>query len=107
VAELLLTKGADINARNDDGWTPLHWAARNGCDQETEFLLGRNAAVDARDKDGNTPLHLARSPAVRAVLVAHGADVSAKNNDGWTPLQTVPSPPVQGGGRSAAPVRRP
>jgi len=59
VAELLITKGADVNAKNKDGITPLHLAAAFGEKDVAEKLLARKAEVNARDNDGGTPLHYA------------------------------------------------
>lgn len=53
VAVLLLDKGADINAKNDFGVTPLHIA---NYPEMTELLIQRGASLNAIDKEGNTPL---------------------------------------------------
>ena len=45
VAALLLDRGADIEAQDDDGWTPLDWAAAEG-HLETVDLLRERGAVD-------------------------------------------------------------
>jgi ankyrin repeat protein len=60
VAELLLAKGADVNARMEShGVTPLHIAAGLGYKDIAEVLLANGADVDARNKLGQTPLVVA------------------------------------------------
>lgn len=86
-----LEAGADVNAPDRLGSTPLHAAARVGRHAEViEALVNAGADVHARRSDGSTPLHTAaewgRSPEVVEALVAAGADVNARDNTGNTPL---------------------
>ena len=55
----LLQNGANVDARDGDGYTALHWAAGNGHLETVRDLLGDGASVDARDGDGYTALHWA------------------------------------------------
>ena len=55
-AQALLDAGVDINARDQNGSTPLHWAARYGQKQVVELLINKGADVDAKDNSGSTPL---------------------------------------------------
>ena len=48
VAELLLNNGADVNAKGDYGYTPLHLAAEEGAKGVVELLLARGADVNAK-----------------------------------------------------------
>ena len=45
-----------MNAKNKDGWTPLHHAAINGRKEIAELLIANGADVNAGDKRGRTPL---------------------------------------------------
>jgi ankyrin repeat protein len=92
VVELLVHKGADVNAKdNKIGWTPLHCAAGNGQEPVVKLLLDNNADVNAKDnKIGWTPLHFAamkRHEAVVKLLVEKGAELESEDNKGWTPLR--------------------
>ena len=49
--------GADVNAKDKDGDTPLHDAAFRGHKEMVELLLANGADVMARDNSGLTPLH--------------------------------------------------
>jgi len=64
VVELLLAKGADVNAKDINRGTPLHSAA--------------GGAISTIETQGHTD-------AVE-LLLAKGADGNAKNANGWTPL---------------------
>jgi ankyrin repeat protein len=56
IVELLLAKGADVNARNFTGKTPLQVAAVNGWKKVVELLLAHKADVNLPDNHGVTPL---------------------------------------------------
>ena len=66
VIQTLVDAGADINARNNDGETPLHNAATTNTPEVIQALLDTGADINARNNDGDTPLDLAikkRQPA--------------------------------------------
>ena len=70
IAALLLQHGADINASNNDGWTPLFSASSP---ELARFLILHGANIYVRDKDGKTPVEAAKqygNPEVVAVLEA-------------------------------------
>jgi ankyrin repeat protein len=47
---LLISKGADIEAKTRDGLTPLHCAARSGHDQVVDLLLESKAPMRSKTK---------------------------------------------------------
>jgi hypothetical protein len=84
IANLLISKGADVNASDDDSISPLILAAGKGNLDLVKLLLDKNAAVDASDDDDNTALMAAvRSGKadVVQVLVDRGADPAYTNDD--------------------------
>jgi ankyrin repeat protein len=58
VVELLLANKADVNAKSNGGWTPLHEAAMSGHKEVAGLLLANKAEVNAKDNKGETPLHM-------------------------------------------------
>jgi ankyrin repeat protein len=93
---LLLDKGADLNARDDDQSTPLSTAAGYGRLSTVEILLARGADMEARDNYGNTALLDAACDCAEAtmpdtydvvkLLLEQGANINATTNTGNTPL---------------------
>jgi ankyrin repeat protein len=87
----LLNQKSDVNARDADGTTALHWAVRWD-DLETAALLIRAGAnPDAPNEYGITPLFLActnRSAPMVAKLLAAGAQPNAASASGETPFMT-------------------
>ncbi len=89
---LLLQSGADPNARDRWGRTPIMWAARVilSDDRSTIASLARGGAdVNAQDQEGLTALHIAAANAFDAEiddLLAAGAVVDARDHKGQTPL---------------------
>ena len=86
LVELLLSYGADVNAKNVYGDTPLHWATeRDSRPELIAILLNHGADTNAKSGTGVTPLHklLQRKsalPEIVALLLDHGADVNAKTD---------------------------
>jgi cytohesin len=82
---------ADVNARFDDGDTPLHMACSAGSAAHVACaaaLLDAGAEVDATDEDGLTPLSLAAyegSKECVQLLLVRGADPLLADADGRTP----------------------
>ena len=93
---LLLKYGADINAKRDDLWTPLHLALHSRKLKAARILLNHHANVNARTNDGQAPLHLLSkwepcqdeddAPDIAHQLLECGANVNEKDNDNATPL---------------------
>ena len=88
-ADVLIAKGADVNARAAKGMTPLTWAVYWDQKDKAELLIAKGANVNAKDDDGKTALHVAanwgKTDLVR-LLIAKGADVNARDGACWTPL---------------------
>jgi ankyrin repeat protein len=90
--DLLLERGATVDARDHAGITPLITAAMAGYAGVVPTLLARGAEVDARSESGATALLSAAGElAVDVVeaLLAVGADPRIPNLAGWTPLHAA------------------
>ncbi len=88
----LLAAGADPNAVDFEGATPLMYAAEVGTLELLRALLAAGADVNARDAEGRTALIYAadhcQTESVR-LLVQAGADVTRKDSKGYTALKRV------------------
>ncbi len=76
VIDLLLGRGAAVDAADDRGRTALMTAAERGHAEVVEMLVGRGADQTVRDKSGKTALDLAADERVRRALAAHRSDGS-------------------------------
>ena len=84
-----LDAGTDVNAKEENGVTPLHQAAFYGQKEVVELLIAKGADVNAKEGDGWTPLHFAAEGGhneTAELLIAAGVDVNAKAESGETPL---------------------
>ncbi|CAO1301065.1 unnamed protein product [Diamesa hyperborea] len=89
LVEMLLSRGARVNATNMGDDVPLHLASAHGHYDIVQLLLKAKSDVSATNEHGNTPLHYACFWGYQHIaeeLVNHGALVSLANKDGDTPL---------------------
>ncbi len=86
---VLISFGADIDARTDNGFTPLHWAASKDAVKALRALTRVGADPDVMTNTGITPLHWAASKnATNAVsyLLSLKSNIHAETASGMSPL---------------------
>jgi len=74
---MLIRQGAEVNATNVHGITPLHDACNSDCTYHVQALVRKGANVNATNKFGETPLHMAvKAGAFDTIgyLMYHGAN---------------------------------
>src|SRR6185295_5621608 len=123
MVKFLASRGADVNARgairqwerktmgeprpkdlNKGGFTPLLYAAREGCVECVKNLLAAKADTDLQDPDGMTPLTMAlfnQHFSAAAALIKGGADLDRWDLFGRSPVYMaadVSTLPVMGNG---------
>ena len=92
VVQALLKAGAEVNAADNQRWTPLHFAAQEFNVENARALVGATADLEAEDVYGNTPLWRATFASkgrgdVVVLLLHAGADRHHANKSGNSPLQ--------------------
>jgi len=91
ICRLLLDKGAQVEAKNSIGFTPLHYAAWNDHIEVVRLLCDRGADVEARDVYGDRPLHRAaingHISVVKELIEERNAKINARDNRGRTALR--------------------
>ncbi|PNH11163.1 Ankyrin repeat domain-containing protein [Tetrabaena socialis] len=92
--DALLQAGADLAAKEMDGYTALHTASSHGRKEVVEVLLRAGAEIAAKTNDGKTALHVAGTKAVVEALLQAGSDVAAKTDNSKTALHFAPTKEV-------------
>lgn len=96
VVALLFAAGADSNAADSSGATPMMYAAEVGTAEVLGGLLAARADLNAKDGEGRTALMYAadhcQTEFVR-LLVQAGADATLKDTNGYTALKRVQRKP--------------
>jgi serine/threonine-protein phosphatase 6 regulatory ankyrin repeat subunit B len=103
-ARALINKGANVNAANNNGWTPLMSAAQHGHLTTIQILLSaKGIDIDTKNSDGATALILAAANGKDDIvkeLINNGADVNITDNNGRTPQMWA----LQGGHQTTAQI---
>jgi E3 ubiquitin-protein ligase mind-bomb len=91
VEELLKHKDVDVNVKNNDNLTPLHFVSlRPKIPIHLFKMILEKSDIKAQDNHGNTALYLAIwsefKTGVEELLKHKDVDVNVKNNDNFTPL---------------------
>ena len=92
VAKLLIEKGAQIEAKDTRGRTPLLICAMESHAEVAQVLVQHGAQVNSKTGGGNTPLTFATSYGhidMVKLLVQNGAQVDIKGQHGNTPLHGI------------------
>ena len=97
----LLDNYANVNSKDKDGMTPLHYACLNNHADIVYMLLnkkfnqkGVTIALNETNSNGNTPLHIAASKnnfVIIDKLITVGANTTIKNHDGKIPRDLTSS----------------
>ena len=90
-----LADGADVNAKDNSGDTPLHIASFERHTEIAELLIAKGADVNAEGRRNDyTPLHTAADMGAKEIaelLIAKGAEVNARSEYQLTPLHEAVS----------------
>jgi ankyrin repeat protein len=83
---LLAEAGANVNARDVDGNTPLHETFLTAVEEE---LLKAGADLNARNNNGETPIFTTGDDDAIPLFIAHGADLAILNKDNKTVVEAA------------------
>ena len=92
IIHTLVELGADVNKGDDNGLTPVHYAAQENSVDAIRVLHELGGDVNEGDDDGDTPVHYAAlENSVDVIRVLHelGGDVSKEDDGGRTPLHSA------------------
>jgi len=93
ICRLLIDKGAQLEEKDWNGCTPLHYAAMQGRTEIVRRLCDQGADVEARDNDEWRPLHHAayngHISVVKELIEERNAEINARNDVGLTALTTA------------------
>lgn len=106
--KLLLSRGADVNAKNKYESTPLHLVLVDDRDiglnsytiEITKLLISHKADVNASNDDGFTPIYMLMNPAYSdseftlqliQLLIDNGAKLNVRDYRNWSPLDDAVS----------------
>jgi ankyrin repeat protein len=85
---VLIEAGAEIDARDSEQATPLHWAAEDGFEPAARLLIEAGTQVDGRDDQQAAPLHLAvrkYQETVTRLLIEAGEMLTRAWTGRWPP----------------------
>lgn len=83
-----IAKGLIVNEKDENSFTPLHYAAQDGLEEIARTLLDAGADMVAKNAYGNTPLLTAMAyyePSLITLLLERGANKDEQNNSGVSP----------------------
>ncbi|CAG2223124.1 unnamed protein product [Mytilus edulis] len=83
---LLISLGANVEARNTEKMTPLHLVRDSHI---AKILIENGADVNSRESNNMTPLHLVRDSNIAKILIENGADVNNRDSNKRTPLMPI------------------
>jgi len=83
---LLAQAGANVNARDNEGNTPLHEIFLSDVEEE---LLKLGADVNARNNEGETPIFTNVDETAISLFIEHGADLTIRNNQGESVMEAA------------------
>ena len=88
--------GLEVDEKDKDGNTPLHWACHFGAISSASYLLKWSNCINSMNYTGETPLHLATMSAIASgasrlvkLLCFHGADRNIADSKGRIPIELV------------------
>jgi ankyrin repeat protein len=88
-ADRALREGADVNAKNTKGATPLHIAVAMHFEDTARMLIEKGANANVKDERGITPLNIAAyngDNGIASALLKAGARPDEPDDNGTTPL---------------------
>lgn len=91
IVKLLLQRGADVNTRDKDGWTPLHRATQNGDEACVKLLLAHGANRELPNKWGRTATSYSAAALVASARTKSG--MSKEKKEGKIPHRSNASKP--------------
>lgn len=103
----LLSLGADVNIKDEDGWSALTAAVANGALWALGVLLDSHADINNRDREGWTPLMEALNrdrEGIALMLIARGADLRPVNGDGMTAMDMAQDLGLEKAAEAMAPI---